>query len=136
MSPVDNVHEIYNSLAQVSDDYCGELWNISKRIERKFRKREGEVLPIYLAVVSTSRHYGGPEEGGWWYNWSTVEEVRRAWDWKTALKYARELKEDCPQPKFGIGSAANRGEPEFQIVVCSDPSFYECMETKERPYYC
>lgn len=28
--------------------------------------------PLYVAVVEVSRHYGGPEEGGWWYDRSTV----------------------------------------------------------------
>lgn len=23
----------------------------------------------YLSVYATTRHYGGPEEGGWWFNW-------------------------------------------------------------------
>ena len=24
--------------------------------------------PIYINVYHVTRHYGGPEEGGWWYN--------------------------------------------------------------------
>jgi hypothetical protein len=23
----------------------------------------------YVTVYRVTRHYGGPEEGGWWYNW-------------------------------------------------------------------
>lgn len=25
----------------------------------------------YIGVYEVTRHYGGPEEGGWWYNWYT-----------------------------------------------------------------
>jgi len=24
---------------------------------------------MFVSVYSVSRHYGGPEEGGWWYDW-------------------------------------------------------------------
>jgi hypothetical protein len=26
---------------------------------------------VYVSVYSVTREYGGPEEGGWWYNWTT-----------------------------------------------------------------
>jgi len=26
--------------------------------------------PRFLSAYATTRHYGGPEEGGWWYNWN------------------------------------------------------------------
>lgn len=136
MNPADRVHDIYNAMCQVGETYSGDTYKLAKRIERKFRTREGEVRPIYIAVVGTSRHYGGPEEGGWWYDWSFVEEVRKAWDWKTAMKYVRELREDYPQPRYNRFSMANRGEGDYDFVICDDPSFYECRETKERPTYC
>lgn len=25
--------------------------------------------PIYVNVYQVTRHFGGHEEGGWWYNW-------------------------------------------------------------------
>lgn len=50
------------------------------------RKVRNHTVPVYkndtkikegdLCIVSfytTQRHYGGPEEGGWWYNWNTHE---------------------------------------------------------------
>ena len=29
---------------------------------------DDERLPRFISVYATTRHYGGPEEGGWWYN--------------------------------------------------------------------
>ncbi len=26
-----------------------------------------------ISLYYTTRHYGGPEEGGWWYNWDSLE---------------------------------------------------------------
>lgn len=25
--------------------------------------------PHYVSAYAVTRHYGGPEEGGWWYDW-------------------------------------------------------------------
>lgn len=45
----------------------------------------------FVTVYEVTRHYGGPEEGGWWYNWyepvkgevyrsfNQVEELRDEW---------------------------------------------------------
>ena len=42
------------------------------RVERLPRPRglpqDDSQLPIYVNAYSVSRHYGGPEEGGWWYD--------------------------------------------------------------------
>lgn len=27
----------------------------------------------FMSIYSTTRHYGGPEEGGWWYNLDILE---------------------------------------------------------------
>lgn len=144
LSSQDKVNEIREAIwkaEEVSIDLGNPIQlssnanNLAKRIERKLRTNEGQVLPIYIVVTSTTREYGGPEEGGWWYNWTVIEEVRKAWDAKTALKYVRAMKEDYPQPRFGIYSAANNGEAEHRFIVCSDPSFFEDLESTERPYY-
>ncbi len=111
-------------------------YRLAKRMLRRQQRDGGRVLPIFIAVQSTSRHYGGPEEGGWYYNWTETDEVFRFWDWRSALQKMRELHDEYDQPRFGIYSAANRGEAEFHFVLCSDPSFFESRETQERPTYC
>jgi len=30
---------------------------------------------VFVNVYSITRHYGGPEEGGWWYDWLECIEV-------------------------------------------------------------
>lgn len=39
--------------------------------ERSTYPRDGQV--VYFSVYTVQRLYGGPEEGGWWYNWSNLE---------------------------------------------------------------
>lgn len=29
----------------------------------------------YISVYRVTRHYGGPEEGGWWYDWYELLET-------------------------------------------------------------
>jgi hypothetical protein len=26
----------------------------------------------FITAYAVTRHYGGPEEGGWWYNWYSI----------------------------------------------------------------
>lgn len=75
------------------------------RAARLAELAEGRVVPFYVATIGVSRHYGGPEEGGWWYDRTTVEEVRKAWDWRTAMRHVRELREEhptCPRGRFSV----------------------------------
>ena len=98
--------------------------------------KEGRVRPFYLVVEGTSRHYGGPEEGGWWYDWHEVLEVRRAFTLEEGLRQARALRESYPQPRYNRYSCANRGEPDTRIRLCygeDDPRWP--TESTHRPRY-
>jgi len=103
---------------------------------RQAAMKEGCVRPYYLVVTSTSRHYGGPEEGGWWYDWTSIEEVRKAFTLEEGLRQARKLREKYPQPRYNRFSCANRGEGDTRIQLCygeKDPRWPN--EDKERPRY-
>ena len=76
---------------------------------------QGRMLPFLVVATGTSRHYGGPEEGGWWYDRESVLEVRRAFTLEQGLRHMRELRESYPQPRYNRFSCANRGEPETHI---------------------
>ena len=142
---MQTAYEQANDLMNAIDDlkYEGVLprgefhsWKLAKRMIRKQAQADNRVTPIYVAVQSTVRCYGGPEEGGWWYNFTETEEVFKFWTARDALAKIRELREEYCDPRYGIYSAANRGEPQYDFVVTHDPSFWEANETKERPYYC
>ena len=104
--------------------------------ERKLANSKGQVLPMYIVAFGISKHYGGREEGGWWYDWTSINEVRRAYTLKEALRHAHELKEAYPAPRFNRHSSANNGEADSYIAVCyseADPAWPE--ETTCRPHY-
>lgn len=99
---------------------------------RRNRAAAGYVDPIYLVVQEISRCYGGPEEGGWWYDVAVNVAVRKCYTWQSALRIMRELKEEYPQPKYSRGSVLGSGDYEFFICHCEEnfPT-----ETTERPHY-
>jgi len=47
-----------------------------EKIKRAIRNWRGDRRPRFITIYSTTRHYGGPEEGGWWYNWSECLETK------------------------------------------------------------
>lgn len=98
------------------------------------RDRHGLVEPIWIVVTGTSRHYGGPEEGGWWYDWLSIVEVRRVYGWKTALAAVRELREEYPPSRYGRGSAAAGGSMDYAIELHADTRTFP-EETTGRPHY-
>jgi len=53
--PGTTPYDKWNDLGQ---DIENALYAIESALER----------PIYLNAYAITRHYGGPEEGGWWYN--------------------------------------------------------------------
>jgi hypothetical protein len=126
----DLMEAIYESPVHVDNP-----WKLAQRLTRQQDRKPGQVLPIYIAVQGISRHFGGPEEGGWYYNNTHTEEVFKFWTAKDALVKLRELKEEYLPQRFDIYSAANGGAPDYQFVVTHDPSFWEARENTERPHY-
>jgi len=98
--------------------------------------KDGKVRPYYLVSYSISRQYGGPEEGGWWYDWTSINEVRRAFTLEEGVRQARTLKDEYPQPRYNRFSCANRGEGDNHMVLCygeDDPRWP--TESTQRPRY-
>ena len=47
--------------------------------------------PVYVSIYETSRAYGGPEEGGWWYTESHLQNSKKFYDREEAEKFAEAL---------------------------------------------
>lgn len=102
---------------------------------RRELTRAGKVLPVWVAVCRTFREYGGPEEGGWYYDCQTVEEVHRAWDFPTLLRLVRRLVADNPTDPYGRFSVlGNSGDVTLYLLRSSD--LLEQLEyPATRPHY-
>lgn len=83
----------------------------------------------FVSVYEVTRHYGGPEEGGWWYNWyhplvtvpTTRPQVVKEW---LMAKYEDRAEGDIYSVLGGTAIA---------VVIEDEPAE---MATTERPYYC
>ena len=90
---------------------------------------------VYVSLYTTVRLYGGPEEGGWWYNHhdlnltipcrNRAEEIEKLHDYME--QYATE------QDLFGGDIYSVLGGQEAWSTVEPRPGE---SQTTERPYYC
>jgi hypothetical protein len=92
---------------------------------------------MIITRYEVSREYGGPEEGGWWWdNYSNPVRYLEARDQYEAIIMARRLnqaeeatREESREPdRFSVAGGADH-------VYLAEDEFGE-NETKERPYYC
>jgi len=72
---------------------------------------------VFVTVYNTSKEYGGPEEGGWWWCMRSIERTL-----PTTLKYAKELKK-----RLEAGECSNEGRRELSSVL-SDGRYDVCVE--------
>lgn len=115
-------------------------------------KRKGPKAWTRLGVYVVTRHYGGPEEGGWWWNrytlvtsfklWRPIRPIRRQyapgwpWGWELCTTERAENFRDLIEAQFNhlndgdIGSVLG-GE---QISVIFETVRGE-WETTEVPHY-
>jgi hypothetical protein len=86
---------------------------------------------VYLNVYTVSRHYGGPEEGGWYYNQYNCIEVFPVKN-KLADMMREELESEHASKKYGnIYSVLGGRDIDVRLEATPKES-----ETRERPYYC
>ena len=96
----------------------------------------GNKNKTFVAVVSTSRHYGGPEEGGWWYDWSNTE---KSWSFdnpRRARRFARRLEreESRYMPRHNRFSVL--GGTDLEICRTRDRETLDSWQSRTRPTYC
>jgi hypothetical protein len=85
---------------------------------------------VYVNVYSVTRHYGGAEEGGWWYNWYECIETYPVKN-KAAELIREELEAEHNHKKFGNIYSVLGGR-DIEIYIEETPKE---SETTERPYY-
>lgn len=69
----------------------------------------------YVNVYEVDRSYGGPEEGGWWYNTGTVVLTKQFDDEQQARAYADSLSEEYPNT--GRSSSVIYSGGDYRIYV-------------------
>ncbi len=91
---------------------------------------------IFVAILEKDRQYGGPEEGGWWYDTGTVVKKIRAASHRqvpNAVKQAETWIKNQGTPRHGVGSVIYRGG-EYEVQVC-EPGERPSDYPRRRPHY-
>jgi hypothetical protein len=114
---------------------CIVIWDDNKREQVSDNDLEVITPLIYVNVYLSDRAYGGPEEGGWWYNIRNVEQVFRCKDEDHAkqvydqmvVEYASENR----NRRADISSVLSEGR--FEVTLEAWPGE---RSPSERPRYC
>lgn len=112
-----------SSIQRISNQFSGEHQDPAM---------QDTVGTWHVTVYLTSREYGGPEEGGWWYdNYEFVSSE------PASSKEEAELRRDQINKELdesGRGESASRnGRRPYELAVIEEE--LREYETKERPYY-
>jgi len=84
----------------------------------------------YVSAYRVDRAYGGPEEGGWWYNWYELLDAIPVRDKKEAQEWRNKLREMHGEGEGDIYSM--KGGHEIDILFEDKRGE---NESTERPYY-
>jgi hypothetical protein len=84
----------------------------------------------YVCVYEVTRHYGGPEEGGWWYNWyEPVYAIRvptrfsmRHRD-RLARRFQKQSQGDIYSVLGGVDYVVRRSGAKFQHATTRRPHY-------------
>lgn len=84
----------------------------------------------YVAVYAISQGYGGPEEGGWWYEQGEIERHFAVKNLSAALRLKAALSE--VYPVTGKSTSVLGGE-DWRIYISDRP--FEPYYPRKRPHY-
>jgi len=80
--------------------------------------------PVYVSVYEVSRNYGGPEEGGWWYDAYSLEDSKEFLNKVEAKEYAEELKRKIKGEGLNDESLSSaRGMDQYPDPSGGDPMY-------------
>lgn len=97
------------------------------------QRRNDPSKPIYVAVVETTRHYGGPEEGGWYYDWHQVVETKECYTFRHLLWWVKELRRVFPTCHRDRGSVI--GGADVTIYMLRHEHLIKQLQSSEVPKY-
>ena len=132
-----NITEAYGRGGHFSREHTVPVIIAPKRVidngleaDTKVPFEEGDIA--YFSVYTTQRCYGGPEEGGWWYDADSLE-------YTIPFKYSAEAiplmmeaeEERITDLVYGDLNSVNGGQEAFIRI---EPKAGE-VETTERPSY-
>ena len=102
--------------------------------EPTYEQRMAEQGTWFVSLYAVSRHYGGHEEGGWWYDWRSFASVRC-----TVVGMREDANRLCRELN-AIAEEERDGPDRFSVLGGDDESYYVEQkpgenQSTERPHY-
>lgn len=126
----------FEAAAEFFDVPNGMLSKDVKRFEADQRRQSvlfGDARPVYVGVVSRTRHCGGPEEGGWYYDWTQVIDILEFNSFRELLRNVKEMRKDYPTCQRGRGSVI--GGADVTIYMSRSKKLIEDLQSTDVPRY-
>ena len=103
-----------------------------EEVDERRQDAESNASPFWVTVYFVDRNYGGPEEGGWWYDWYELTKSIPASSEEDGKAKMVELRKEYPFNSNELSSV--NGEGTYQIYVESAEEKGDMVST-ERPHY-
>ncbi len=82
----------------------------------------------WVTAYEVTRHYGGPEEGGWWYDWyDPINTVPSSEPEKVVEDFKSRYEDRVEGDRFSV-----LGGTAVSVVIEDEPAG---MKSTERPHY-
>ena len=94
-------------------------------------RRERKIRGMIVAVIKTTRVYGGPEEGGWWHDYRECVESHQVYGWTHAMATVRRMRDEYPVPRFDRYSCAGDADLDVRVYgsgTCVERAVYNDPE--------
>lgn len=121
---------------------CPKCTGICKCHEEETTTQEYEPPDFYcVSVYRVTKHYGGPEEGGWWWDhWDPAldyaHHTKIFSSWQEAHDYEHELQELCDLEGKRLGlRELSSVLSTYVLRANTDENQYPTEYPKERPHY-
>jgi len=92
--------------------------------------------PAYVVELNISRHFGGREEGGWWYDHTDVVAVHRCASRQRARRLRNRLRAHDARYSVRYNRFSVLGGTDVVIVVVHSQQEVDDLQTRGRPIYC
>lgn len=101
-------------------------WMKEAEIDELFKQYDmvRDQKPVYVSLYETSRNYGGPEEGGWWYTEYNLQSSKKFYDREEAEKFADALNNGIESKGLNDESlSSSRGMDQYPDPSGGDPMY-------------
>lgn len=95
-----------------------------EELYRTYREKGQNPVPIYVSLYEIERCYGGPEEGGWWYDSYQLISTKKFFDEEEAHKFQEFLEKDVEESGANDEDlSSSRGFDQYPDPSNGDPMY-------------